>query len=78
VSPVRYEVGFHISKDGIIHSRRRENFKHFLKVSAFETTKISYKGYVTREEKVDITRKWRNYEIPNEALLCVHTPCHYL
>jgi hypothetical protein len=27
VSPVRYELGFYISEDDILHSHRRENFK---------------------------------------------------
>jgi hypothetical protein len=27
VSPVRYELGFYIPKDGILHSHRRENIK---------------------------------------------------
>jgi hypothetical protein len=27
VSPVRYELGFHITEDGILHSHRRENLK---------------------------------------------------
>jgi hypothetical protein len=25
MSPVRYELGFHIPEDGILHSHRREN-----------------------------------------------------
>jgi hypothetical protein len=27
VSPVRYELGFYISEDDILHSHRRENLK---------------------------------------------------
>jgi hypothetical protein len=27
VSPVKYELGFYISEDGILHSHRRENLK---------------------------------------------------
>jgi hypothetical protein len=27
VFPVRYDLGFYISEDGILHSHRRENFK---------------------------------------------------
>jgi hypothetical protein len=29
VSPVRYELGFYIPEDGILHSHRRENFKSY-------------------------------------------------
>jgi hypothetical protein len=27
VSPVKYELGFYITEDGILHSDRRENLK---------------------------------------------------
>jgi hypothetical protein len=29
VSPVRYELGFYIAKDGILHSHRCENLKSY-------------------------------------------------
>jgi hypothetical protein len=29
VSPVRYELGFYIQEDGILHSHRRENPKSY-------------------------------------------------
>jgi hypothetical protein len=29
VFPVRYELGFYIPEDGILHSHRRENFKYY-------------------------------------------------
>jgi hypothetical protein len=29
VSPVRYELGFHVPEDGILHSRRRETPKSY-------------------------------------------------
>jgi hypothetical protein len=29
VSPVKYEVGFYITEDGILHSHRRENLKSY-------------------------------------------------
>jgi hypothetical protein len=29
MSPVRYELGFYIPEDGILHSRRRENRKSY-------------------------------------------------
>jgi hypothetical protein len=30
VSPVRYEPGFYIQEDGILHSHRRDNLKPYL------------------------------------------------
>jgi hypothetical protein len=30
VSPVKYELGFYIPKDGILHSHRRENLKPYI------------------------------------------------
>jgi hypothetical protein len=30
VSPVRYEPGFYIPEDGILHSHRRENLKSYI------------------------------------------------
>jgi hypothetical protein len=33
--PVKYELGFYISKDGIHHSHRRENLKPYIPVTAF-------------------------------------------
>jgi hypothetical protein len=30
VSPVKYELGFYIPEDGILHSHRRENLKSYI------------------------------------------------
>jgi hypothetical protein len=30
VSPVRYELGFYIPEEGILHSHRRENLKSYI------------------------------------------------
>jgi hypothetical protein len=30
MSPIRYELGLYIPKDGILHSHRRENFKSYI------------------------------------------------
>jgi hypothetical protein len=30
VSPVRYELGFYIPEDGILHSHRRENLNSYI------------------------------------------------
>jgi hypothetical protein len=34
VSPVRYEVGFYISEDGILHSDRRESLRAYIQFSS--------------------------------------------
>jgi hypothetical protein len=33
VSPVKYELGFYIAEDGILHNHRRETLKSYLKGS---------------------------------------------
>jgi hypothetical protein len=30
VSPVKYELGFYITEDGILHSHRRKNLKSYM------------------------------------------------
>jgi hypothetical protein len=30
VSPLRYELGFYIPEDGILHSHRRENLRSYI------------------------------------------------
>jgi hypothetical protein len=30
VSPVKYDLGFYIPEDGILHSRHRENLKSYI------------------------------------------------
>jgi hypothetical protein len=30
VSPVKYELGFYIPEDGILHNHRRENLKSYI------------------------------------------------
>jgi hypothetical protein len=34
MSPVRYEFGFYISADDILHSRRRENLKSYIALTS--------------------------------------------
>jgi hypothetical protein len=54
VSPVRYELGFYIPEDGIIHSHRRENLKmstdasweHFLPPSWQKHGRANYLSHV--------------------------------
>jgi hypothetical protein len=35
MSPVRYELDFYITKDGIRHSHRRENLKSYLALTGW-------------------------------------------
>jgi hypothetical protein len=35
VSPVRYELGFYISEDDILHSTRRDNLNSYNKIILF-------------------------------------------
>jgi hypothetical protein len=36
VSPVKYELGFYIPEDDILHSHRRENLKSYMLVLSVE------------------------------------------
>jgi hypothetical protein len=44
VSPVKYDVGFYIPKDGTLHNRRRENLKSYMYriviVASWRTSKV--------------------------------------
>jgi hypothetical protein len=35
VSPVRFELGFHIQEDGILHSHHRENLKSYIALTGW-------------------------------------------
>jgi hypothetical protein len=35
VSPVKYEMGFYVPEDGILHIHRRENFKSYTAFTAW-------------------------------------------
>jgi hypothetical protein len=35
VSPVRYELGFHIQEDGILHTHRRGNLRSYVLLTAW-------------------------------------------
>jgi hypothetical protein len=35
VFPVRYELGFYVQDDGILHSQRRENFKFYIALTGW-------------------------------------------
>jgi hypothetical protein len=38
VSPVKYELGFYIPEDAILHSHRRENIKSYIASCGFQHT----------------------------------------
>jgi hypothetical protein len=41
VSPMRYELGFYIPEDGILHSHRRENLKCYIRSIARKVMLLS-------------------------------------
>jgi hypothetical protein len=41
VSPVRYELDFHIPEDGILHSHRRENLKSYIVMNTSQKAVIA-------------------------------------
>jgi hypothetical protein len=42
VSPVKYELGFYIPEDGILHTHRRENLKSYTLYNLFNWKYIFY------------------------------------
>jgi hypothetical protein len=63
VSPVKYELGFYIPEDGILHSHRRENLKSYLE------RPVSRGRYVPRD-CTDISRVRQCRKRPAECKLC--------
>jgi hypothetical protein len=49
VSPVRYELGFYISEEGILHSDRRENLNSYLSLTGWSLSGISNESPVRYE-----------------------------
>jgi hypothetical protein len=49
VSPVRYELGFYISEDGILHSHRRENLKSYITLAGWALSRRRYLSPVLYE-----------------------------
>jgi hypothetical protein len=43
MSPVRYELGFYIAEDGILHSHRLENLKSHIVLSDWAMINVSKK-----------------------------------
>jgi hypothetical protein len=42
VSPVKYEIGFYIPEDGILHSHRRDNIKSYISLLLEEKQLIAF------------------------------------
>jgi hypothetical protein len=55
VSPVKYELGFYIPEDDILHSHCRENFKSYI-VPSFEFQNSIIMKPVTDRYPVNVTR----------------------
>jgi hypothetical protein len=53
VSPVKYELGFYIPEDDILHSHRRESFESY---SVLTSASLAYKEMLWQEP---ITQKLR-------------------
>jgi hypothetical protein len=63
VSPVRYELGFHIPEDGILHSHRRENLRSYITLTAWT---------LLRRINVSLARYELGFYIPEDSLLHSH------
>jgi hypothetical protein len=42
VSPVKYELGFYIPEDGILHSHRRGDLKHYIALTGWALYRRRY------------------------------------
>jgi hypothetical protein len=63
VSPVRYELGFYIPEDGILHSHRRENLKSYIALTGWT---------LQRRCNVSPVRYEVSYYTPEDAILHSH------
>jgi hypothetical protein len=77
VSPVKYELGFYIAEDDILHSHRLENFKSYMssscstdcdRSSSCSHQLASSPYHETLPNSVDLVRK-RNIPIERTALV---------
>jgi hypothetical protein len=65
VSSVKYEPGFYIPEDGILHSPRRENFKSYIALTGWT---------LQRRCNVSPVRYELGVYIPEDDIL--HSHCH--
>jgi hypothetical protein len=63
VSPVRYELGFYIPEDGILHSPRRENLKSYITLTGWA---------LLQRRNVSPVRYELGFYIPEDGIL--HSP----
>jgi hypothetical protein len=63
VSPVRYELGFYIPEDDILHSHRREYFKSYIALTGWS---------LERRRNVSPVRYELGFYIPEDDILHSH------
>jgi hypothetical protein len=63
VSPLRYELGFYISEDDILHNHRRESLKSYIALTGWAIKRISNVSPVKYE---------LGFYIPEDAILHSH------
>jgi hypothetical protein len=66
VSPVKYELGFYISQDAILHSHRRENLKSYIALTRWT---------LYRRRNVSPVKYELGFYIPEDAIL--HLSSHF-
>jgi hypothetical protein len=67
VSPVKYELGFYIPEDDILHSHRRENLKSYLALTGWT---------LQRRYNVSPVRYEMGFYIPEDDILHSHRREH--
>jgi hypothetical protein len=63
MSPVRYELAFHISEDGILHSHRRDNLKSYIALTGWS---------LSRRRNMSPVKYELGFYIPKDAILHSH------
>jgi hypothetical protein len=63
VSPVKYELGFYIPEEGILHSHRRENLKSYIALTGLA---------LQRRRNVSPVKYELGFYIPEEGILRSH------
>jgi hypothetical protein len=63
VSPVRYELGFYIPEEGILHSHRHEDLKSYIALTSLS---------LYRSRNVSPVRYELGFYIPEDAILHSH------
>jgi hypothetical protein len=63
MSPVKYELGFYIPEDGILHSHRRENLNSFMALTGWA---------LERRRNVSPVKYELGFYIPEDGILHSH------